>query len=294
MFDPNTLLTRFRHYKKQLLLRSFVISDAGVDHRWITHWEKKGLLWDVYEQGKWRKFHLVEMIWLKAIIKLRGFGVPLDTIKRLRDELMVPVDLDDLIRNEEVRQEVARQHPEITPSAINTILDDAGNSPDEEAESLELLFFIILHVLLFKSHWFLLVGADQQIGYLVLEKFNEISGFEGFSNLFYRSHLSLSVNEIVAEAMGGVELSELAGAFQLITSAEAEILKQVRSGDLKSLTIHFGRDREPELLEATRVKRVELEARLMEIILSRGYQKLVLQNQNGNIIYCEDTVKTKL
>lgn len=294
MIDQQELESRFQKMKPLVSERKFAISDAGVAHRWITYWQEKGLLYGFYDKGKWRKFHLVDMVWLKSIIKLRKFGVPLATIKTLRDFLMNPIDERELVKDKTIREGIARFHPELSPAEIDSILDQASESPLMNTDAPELLYFIILDSLVMKSNWFLLVGADGKIGYLKLEEWNKISQLEGFNDIYYKSHVSLSINEIIAESLGGVELTFLENELQLVTPGECEILRQIRSGELQTLTIHFGKSQTPELIEATRVKKVEVEARVMEIILSGGYQKLELKNVNGKIVYCEDTIQTKL
>jgi len=294
MISSNELASRFDKMKPLISDRKFAISDAGVDHRWITHWHKKGLLYGFYDKGKWRKFHLVDMVWLKCIIKLRKFGVPLTTLKSLRDNLMKPLDQRELVKDKSVREEIARQHPELSPIEINSLLDQVSLSPKINQDAPELLYFIILSALIMKSNWFLLVAEDGKITYLNMDQIDKISRLEEFNEIFYRSHVSISVNEIIAEALGGVELTFLENQLELLNAGESEILRQIRSGELKTLTIHFGKNQTPELIEATRVKKVKVEARVMEIILSGGYQRLELKNVNGKIVYCEDTIQTKL
>jgi len=60
--------------------------NEGSTYRLISHWSKIGLVDDVREEeGKWRKFSVLDLIWQRIIISLRGFGVPNSKILLLKD-----------------------------------------------------------------------------------------------------------------------------------------------------------------------------------------------------------------
>lgn len=62
--------------------KRFTIKNVDTTYRLINHWSTHGLFEDTRAEKKgWRKFSLVDMVWLKILIDLRTFGLPLDKIK---------------------------------------------------------------------------------------------------------------------------------------------------------------------------------------------------------------------
>ncbi len=56
--------------------------------RVLSHWVKKGLIEaEQSKEGGWYYFNRVEKFWIKIITQLREFGVELDKIKRIREQL---------------------------------------------------------------------------------------------------------------------------------------------------------------------------------------------------------------
>lgn len=60
--------------------------NEGSTYRLISHWSKLGLVDDAREgEGKWRKFSVLDLIWQRIIISLRGFGVANSKILLLKE-----------------------------------------------------------------------------------------------------------------------------------------------------------------------------------------------------------------
>ena len=64
----------------------------------------------------------------------------------------------------------------------------------------------------------------------------------GFNDLVYRSHVSVSVNEILAQILIGIDLNCLENEYQLLSKAESIILSHICSGKFVSLQIFFADD----------------------------------------------------
>ena len=44
--------------------RRFSNKDLGISYRELNHWSTHGLLFETNEAGKWRKFNLIEFVWI--------------------------------------------------------------------------------------------------------------------------------------------------------------------------------------------------------------------------------------
>jgi DNA-binding transcriptional MerR regulator len=86
-FTCNFLYSKLK-VKEKLNERSNTIAKDEVTSRILTHWQSEGLISDDRLEGKgWRKYSISEQIWIKCIIKLRGFGMDLKKIKRVKEYL---------------------------------------------------------------------------------------------------------------------------------------------------------------------------------------------------------------
>ena len=82
------LLTNDYIFRNEILSKEFP-SGRICESRWIKHWSKMGLLFennDTDDPNKWSKFSFIELIWLKAILKMRQFGLPLEHIEEIKDD----------------------------------------------------------------------------------------------------------------------------------------------------------------------------------------------------------------
>ncbi len=82
-------LGKYLNAKKQrnnpvnfLTEKKFTIKDTDSSYRVINHWSSLGLFDDQRVENKgWRKFNLVDMVWLRVLMELRTFGLSLDKMK---------------------------------------------------------------------------------------------------------------------------------------------------------------------------------------------------------------------
>lgn len=80
---------RFLKARELMNERRFTVGETDVAYRVVNHWDQSGLLpASVKGDGGWRKFTLPEMVWLKAIVRMRGFGLSLDKIAAAKDDIM--------------------------------------------------------------------------------------------------------------------------------------------------------------------------------------------------------------
>ncbi|MCC7357575.1 MerR family transcriptional regulator [Candidatus Uhrbacteria bacterium] len=80
---------KFQKVRELMNDRRFTVGETDVAYRVINHWDQSGLLPDgVRGDGSWRKFTLPEMVWLKAVVRMRDFGLPLEKIAYARKGAM--------------------------------------------------------------------------------------------------------------------------------------------------------------------------------------------------------------
>ena len=76
-------------FKKELNRRQYSINEPSVTPRVLHHWYQVGIISDTRTNGKgWSKFSFTELVWIKLIIRLREFGLSLDKIKKVKEDLI--------------------------------------------------------------------------------------------------------------------------------------------------------------------------------------------------------------
>jgi len=74
-----------RELAKTFYERKIVSDDNTVSYRNLHHWEALGLI-ECKREGErgWRKYNLIETVWLRVIQQLRNFGFSLEKISKLK------------------------------------------------------------------------------------------------------------------------------------------------------------------------------------------------------------------
>lgn len=68
--------------------RTYTIKSTSKSYRHINHWETQWILDNNRNKGTWwRKFNLLELIWIKTIDKLRWFDISIQNIKKVKEYL---------------------------------------------------------------------------------------------------------------------------------------------------------------------------------------------------------------
>ena len=76
----------FAKHRKFLNDHKYNVGHTNVSYRNVINWEEHDLLPEnIREKEGWRKFSLVEVIWLEIIIRLRKFGLGLDKIATTKE-----------------------------------------------------------------------------------------------------------------------------------------------------------------------------------------------------------------
>lgn len=81
--------SKFQKIRDTLNERRYTVGDTPISNRVISHWADNDLLPDgIRDDGGWRKFNVVELIWLYAAEQMRAFGLSLERIAIVRRAVM--------------------------------------------------------------------------------------------------------------------------------------------------------------------------------------------------------------
>jgi DNA-binding transcriptional MerR regulator len=272
----------------------FTIKDTEIRHRNITHWGNEGLLIGDFQKGKWRRFNYLEIIWLRMIAHLRSFEIPLELIRTLKHNLCEEnISIWDLYQEREVRevtQELAGNKTIIPPpSELAPQVIQAMKSMKTSN-----LFFIVSDAVLFRNHWMILLNHKGDFIPLKLAALEEQMKLFQLPEFIKSSFVAISLSEVISESFKKIDVDILADRISVLTQDEAEVLKHLRCGGLKSLKITFGKGEEIDLIEETRSSKVDPAARFSDVIWSKGYQTITAKTQDGKVTHFEISTRFKL
>lgn len=280
--------------EKRIKEKRFTVKDIGVDYRWIDHWYSKGLLIGNYEERKWRKFNLIEYVWLKMIIKMREFNIGLETVKSVKDLLDIDITGDDFMKTND--NSLIEIIPQIAPSdlesAVRNLLKENEIQKKIKNISMNLLELYIIDILTLYSYYSILINPNGEIipiKYSYLELYSDKMEFKNFIT---KSYVAISITEILRNFIEEKDIDlNNKKRLAILTEEESIVLKAIRKDDLKSVIIKFNNDNKMNLLEEIKVERIDKASRLFEMIMAKGYQDITIKTQNGEIVYCENKTK---
>lgn len=71
----------------------FSPKDTGISYRQLNHWSVERLIDDNREEGTgWRKLNLVDLVWLRVVKELREFGLSLENLRLIKENLTSPAN----------------------------------------------------------------------------------------------------------------------------------------------------------------------------------------------------------
>ena len=90
-FDLN-FLSGFLHSDlnivKQFNQQTYTIGEEKLSSRVLNHWYQSGIITDDRLDNKgWKKFSFSEIVWISIVIKLRKFGLDLQRIKKVKEQI---------------------------------------------------------------------------------------------------------------------------------------------------------------------------------------------------------------
>ncbi len=268
--------------------KRYTISDIGVMHRWVTYWDQEGILLEKHEDGKWRKFSLVEYVWLEAIKKMRVFHIPLPLIKLVRDQLCnveIDVSPESLSAYEKIIKDsgVDMDNIALSKDAANAILVN-GNY----------LSFFILEMILNKESFALLINDKGQYFPCKDNILHKQFLHHEMDPFLKNSYVRISLSEILVSIMSNWAPVHLFETLGIVTENEYKVLEALRQEKVVSVTVKLNEENEIQLIESTKMGHISTKNDLLNLIMREGYQEITLKTEKGKIVHCKNVIKTKI
>jgi hypothetical protein len=242
----------------------------------------------------WKKFNLIEYVWLKMIISMREFNIGLETVKKVKEMLDYDFTVDDFLKmNDNSLLDII---PKIVPSnlesAARKILKEKEVQENIKHTHMNVLELYIMDILTLYSYYSILINPNGEIipiKYSYLEMYSDKIEFKDFIS---KSYVSISITETLKDFIVEKDIDlNYKKRLAILTDEESIVLKTIRQDDLKSVIIKFDSDNKINLLEEIKEKKIDKASRLFELIMAKGYQDITIKTQSGDIVYCENKIK---
>ena len=282
--------------------KPFTVVETHVHPNLVADWNREGLLLSPRVARKHHRLSASEFLWIKMIEKLRQFNFSFTSIRKIKEELAMPVGITitGVMDDAGLIDNLVKEHGEEHRAMFETKLVDPKIRKEVVATfgkptaGLNLLDILIMIALVTKQPVSYVIKTNDD-GMIYSPIFFDTPLANDFlSDLMEKTHVSISITELLARVLTLAPIQKVSEKLQLVTEKEALVLEALRENDLVSVMIRFDRKNDMDFLEVTKAEKVDKEARLMELMLTNGYQDITVKTENGNIVRCENTRKLKL
>lgn len=280
--------------EEQLLSEEFTLNDLGVSARRLQNWSDTGLLPDrERETHANHRFSFVGLIWLKLVIELRGMGIPLQIIKEAKKHLLKKTTLNEIIgltNDKEVAEWLYKiWSDKISVSKEKFIKDftDKGLYKKIQSKKVSVLYWLIL-LFLQKRDPISIIVFNSGAATGIIQ--NEPQDDEVTMYLAKNTHITVPLYKLILNFIDDKENFNFLSKAKILNEQELKILWLLSTGNFITMTIHF-KNEKPFIIETKEKSKVSKEARLSEILLTKGYQKIEVTTQDGEITYSPITTK---
>lgn len=305
--------------------RQFFLKDTTITSRVYNLWKNAGLLDSAPandESRKWVKLNSIEYIWLNMVKDMRNFGLPFDTIKKIKEELLsssinkevideekIKKKLIDLIvekgqcskaEAEKIIEEVKKENK--SQSFFQLIENTFGRSPSYLELNLclkglcNLESSLIIYLVSAENKSEAIVNEEENTSQLKWYLYNAIN--EGRLNnkelkeyIFSKPHLVLPLSTYIESFIKKhLVKSKIIG---WLSEDETRLIEYVREGKAELIKIKF-KDEKPVLLEITKTSKDNLEDQLIKHFGKKEYAHVSYKVAGGKLQTFSITKKYKL
>jgi hypothetical protein len=303
------------------------LNDLDIPYRVFANWSKKNIIdYTVSASAKDKnvtrrrvELDYFEALWMLITKELRLFGIPLNTIKTLKDFLLAPIDTSEFKKtsSEEVRELTQKAVPKALSQLMtdelfdkNTI-DSILNAPPEQYK----MYFtnlggLVSSVILFEQSPSLMLYKSPlaNTSEFKIHIFNPIankleaerrgSDFrdELVTNLIHYSIINIPLMPLISKFYQNDALHKYSEKFALYSPSELEILKIVKNRDFKHIKIYNNQNKETFDIEITKERDIKKNKALeLKTLLGlKQYERAEVLFRNDKHIVIKNIIKQQV
>ena len=268
----------------------FTFKDLPQTYREVAVLESVGVLDRVGAESKWRKFNLIEFIWLNIVDELRTIGVNYPVIKSLKEKIHETFGFNFLLSLVEANlQEVEKSADKESFEQLKDFLSSKERKDVRNDEGISILYLMVIECLVNKAPLSvtLFSNGDWLSGN---EKKSEYSTAQ-LERLAYDTHVKVSLAKIIKNFLSSPQANFVLPQLKVLTDNEIKILEIINSGDYETVAINF---QNKKMKSMRLVKEYDVKKKLVDIIRESGYQDISVTSHNGLVTRIQNTLKVKL
>jgi DNA-binding transcriptional MerR regulator len=297
------LISKIQNEYSRIFERKASLKLSGVKKRNFYHWKEEGIIdWKSEsddEKRSWVRLNIYDFIWVKIVQAARDFGVPIEAIRKLKNELFTDF-ITDIKKDPDHFYQYHRDYLESTKEEIQKVKKllafvEAHMVDIIEDGELHLisLFGSIIHETLFSGLHMVIVfkkvGDDYTYdltGYS--EKHRQVPNLT--ENLLKQPSLIIPIDALVAEFMEGKDNLPNLVYWGFINPKETKVLDAIRSKEFKYIQIKINPD-DTLIIEGTiESDMMDEKAKEVRRILGlKEYEEIMIKYRNDKHVYVKNT-----
>lgn len=279
-------------FNKEFTLKN--LSAYNVSSRNLQYWSENKLFLDETRQiNESHKFTFEELIWIKIICELRDLRFPLHRIKKAKEFLFDKKPLTKWFNLNDENQII-----DFISNGLGGKLREGITIDNNPTFKLAVENFKARQISLLSFSLMLFVKERIGIKFLVfrdggaLPLFDEVNyNQQEFLTLMEKeTYISIPLIKLISSFVSDDKNNGFILKSQILQEDELRLLSLLRTQKFSTISVHFKKGK-PFLIEATENLKLSAEARLSEILVNRGYEKIEIKTNDGVIAFSPKTTK---
>lgn len=234
--------------------------DEVLSYRLINHWQKAGLLDESRQDSKgWRKYSLIDLLWIRIIVILREFGVSLQNLRKVKQ---------DLLGESKPYMLFSKEH-----GWMKSIRKD------------HTLEYAIVEAILRQREFFIIIFQDFTCDVATTAEI-AMSREVGATDCF----IQISINPLLQALFPESDIRVNKREFE-VTDDELAVIAKLRTEDVESISIRK-RDGKVYLIESKTLK--DVRTPLKDILREGDFQTVEIHQKDGNIASIKQIKKVRI
>lgn len=279
-------------------------SELNFTAREFFYWCDKGII-DIPKseegQSPWSRLNLLDVIWIRIVKELRRFNFPFHSIVKIKEDLFQNIflkifDLPDL----EIKSIIDKIKGDDLKKHLEQIIKEAKKNPDSIKKQLgpitSPIFGLLADILIFNRKIHIHICKIDDDFPIVFEGYSlQSTSQETLDAVKEQTHLSLCLNELIAEYLLDIKCERINIEFGFISEQEIEILAAIRNKEITEITINKGHN---EKLSFIVTKRSELKddqvQTIKRLLRMNEFDDVRVVLRNDKHIYLENKTRKKI
>lgn len=252
-------------------------------------------------QSPWSKINLLDVIWIRIVKELRRFNFPFSSVVKIKEDLFQNIFLKILdLDNSQIESLLEKIKGDDVKNVFSKLIKQAKKDPDALKKQFGPIVCpmgaLLADILLFnrKIHLHICkLGEDFPI---VFEGYSlQYTSQETLDAIKDQTHLSLCLNELIADHLLDVKCEKINIEFGLISEQELEIIEAIRNKEITEITIKKEHDK-PLIFSCTKKSELRDEDvyKIKRLLRMNEFDEVRVVLRNDKHIYLENKTRKKL